>query len=93
MWLTFKIDTIHTNHIHQMNGMNYTHQTQIGMYVLGVMNRLSPFILRKVAMGIGNNIILLARGDIILFTQGGSTLLLAQGCIPLLNQRNSFQGQ
>ncbi len=73
-----------------MNGMNYTHQTQIEMYVLGVMNRLSPFILRKVAMGIGNNIILLARGDIILFTQGGSTLLLTQGCIPLLNQRNSF---
>jgi hypothetical protein len=70
--------------------MNYTHPTQIEMYVLGVMNKLSLFILCKVAMGIGNNINLSARGDITFFIQGRSALLLAQGCIPLFNQGNSF---
>jgi hypothetical protein len=54
---------------------------------------LNPFILYQMAEGIRNNIIRQAKRDVTFITQGGSILLLAQGCIPLLDQGNSFQGQ
>ncbi len=76
-----------------MISMNHTHPTHIEIYVMTMTNELSPFILRQGAKGIMNNIIQQAKGDIILFTRGGNTLFLAQGCIPFLDKRNSSQGQ
>ncbi len=72
--------------------MNHTHQTQTKIYVLAMINELNPFLLRQGAKGITNNIIQQARGDIIIFAQGGNIFFLVQGCIPLLDKKEFLPG-